>query len=114
MAVRVSKLIHDAVDETEASFLIELNRDFFEEVDIFFFLLLSLLVDFLLVASFLSNEEDDSIDDRREWNDSSIDDLFARHHFEADLVNQLWFPCVEVLLQIVFEIIHTQIRFIIA
>ena len=114
VAVGVAKLVHDAIHETEPGLIVQLGRDFFEELDVLLFFLLSLLAYFLLITGLLCDEEDDGVDHRRVWHDSTIDALLTGHHLEADLSDQLWISRAEVCLQIVFEVVHAEIRLVVA
>ena len=64
VTVRIAKLIHDAVQETQSGFFIELDSDFFEQFNVLLFFLLTLCSAILaLAASFLGDEKNHSIYD---------------------------------------------------
>ena len=58
VTVRVAKLIHDAIQETQPGFFIELNSDFLKQFNVLLLFLLALRSAILtLIASFLSDEK---------------------------------------------------------
>ena len=64
VTVRIAKLIHDAIQETQSCLFIELNSDFLKQFNVFLFFLLALRGTILaLVASFLGDEENHCIYD---------------------------------------------------
>lgn len=64
VTVRVAELIHDAIQETQPGFFIELDCDFFKQFNVLLFFLLALRSAILaLVASFLGDEKNHCIYD---------------------------------------------------
>ena len=58
VTVRVAKLIHDAIQETQPGFFIELNSDFLKQFNVLLLFLLALRSAILtLIASFLGDEK---------------------------------------------------------
>ena len=58
MTVRIAKLIHDAIQETQSCLFIELNSDFFKQFNVLLLFLLALRSAILtLIASFLGDEK---------------------------------------------------------